>query len=87
MATIREILQKSFPTFFNRQARRNKHYVTMANSTTMFSVRDGDHSRNFSKIISNFFKRQARRKKHYVTIANSTLMSSMMRKAKESAVS
>ena len=55
MATIREILQKSFPTCFNRQACRKKHYVTMANSTRMSSVRDGHHSRNFAKIISNFF--------------------------------
>ena len=39
MTTIREILQKSFPTFFKRQARWKKHYVTMENSTTMSSER------------------------------------------------
>jgi len=38
MATIREILQKSFPTFFKRQACRKKRYVTMANSSTITSM-------------------------------------------------
>ena len=75
MATIREILQKLFPTFFKRQARRKKHYVTMAKSTVMckakesavswWQIRDGHHLQNFAKMSFDFFLslKQSKRKR------------------------
>ena len=81
MAPIREILQKSIPTFFNRQ-HAEKRIPPQCPASVMTTIRE-----ILQKSFPTFFKRQARRKKHYVTMANSTTMSSIMREAEESTVS